>query len=250
MMGRVDTDPPPRQEVVLMTRPAAAAPPDPMRTLLGVMASTVGMATATATTMAAVVEHSVTRVVGVPVSAALDRLVPAIAAAVVARIDLTDIVLHQVDLNAVVTRVLDDMDLTEIVIDRVDIDRVVAQADMDAIIDRVPVIDLANYVVDEIDLPQIIRDSTSGIAGDAMNVVRRQGLGADRLVSGLADRLVFRRRGRRLEAPGEPESMANRFREDLAAEPEPVDAADGSDDRTAHEGPPPDPTAPTTQEPR
>lgn len=219
MMGGVDPDPPPRQEVVLMTRPAAPSPPDPLQTLREVVASTVGMATLTAATLAAVVERSVVTAVTAPVNAALDRVVPVIADAVLARVDLTGVVLRQVDLGEIVTRALDEIDLTAIVVDRVDIDRVVAQADMEAIIDRVPVVDLANYVVDEIDLPQIIRDSTSGIAGDAMNVVRRQGLGADRLVSGLADRIVFRRRGRKLEAPGEPESMGGRFRDDLAGPP-------------------------------
>lgn len=208
-----------RQEVVLTTWPAAHQPAPAARTLFDVVASTVGLATQAAVTIAAVVEHSVSRAVATPVNAALDRMVPVIAAAVVERIDLTDLVIRQVDLGAVVTRALDDLDLTSIVIDRVDIDAVVAKADMEAIIDRVPVIDLANYVVDEIDLPQIIRDSTSGIAGDVMNGTRRQALGADRIVSGLADRIVFRRRGRKLDAPGEPQSLGGRFREDLGGDP-------------------------------
>jgi hypothetical protein len=208
-----------RQEVVLTTWPAAQPTPAAARTLFDVVASTVGLATQAATTIAVVVEHSVGRAVSAPVNAALDRMVPVIATAIVERIDLTDLVVRQVDLGAVVTRALDDLDLTAIVIDRVDIDAVVAKADMEAIIDRVPVIDLANYVVDEIDLPQIIRDSTSGIAGDVMNGTRRQALGADRLVSGLADRIVFRRRGRKLDAPGDPQSLGGRFREDMGGDP-------------------------------
>ena len=122
---------------------------------------------------------------------------PAIADAVIERIDLTDVVIEQVDLNRIVNSALDSLDLTQLVIDRVDIDAIVAEADIDAVIDRVPIIPLANYVIDEIDLPQIIRDSTSGIAGDAMNTVRRQGVGADRLVSRIGDKVVFRRRARR-----------------------------------------------------
>lgn len=214
-----DEPPAGRQEVVLTTWPAAQPAPAAARTLFDVVASTVGLATQAATTIAVVVEHSVGRAVSAPVNAALDRMVPVIATAIVERIDLTDLVVRQVDLGAVVTRALDDLDLTAIVIDRVDIDAVVAKADMDAIIDRVPVIDLANYVVDEIDLPQIIRDSTSGIAGDVMNGTRRQALGADRLVSGLADRIVFRRRGRKLDAPGDPQSLGGRFREDMGGDP-------------------------------
>jgi hypothetical protein len=113
-----------------------------------------------------------------------------------------------------VNSALDSLDLTQLVIDRVDIDAIVAEADIDSVIDRVPIIPLANYVIDEIDLPQIIRDSTSGIAGDAMNTVRRQGIGADRLVSRIGDKVVFRRKARRVDAPGQPESL------EAPAEPE------------------------------
>ena len=132
---------------------------------------------------------------------------PAIADAIIERIDLTDIVLDQVDLDRIVTRALDGLDLTQLVIDRVDIDALVAEADIEAVIDRVPIIPLANYVIDEIDLPQIIRDSTGGIATDAMGAVRVQGMGADQFVGRLADRVLLRRRQRKVDAPGDPESL-------------------------------------------
>lgn len=151
------------------------------------------------------------RVVGPPVSATtnavLDAVVPRVADAIVARIELTDLVIDRVDLTRVVTKALDGLDLTDIVVSRVDIDEVVAQADIEKVIDRVPIIPLANYVIEEIDLPQIIRSSTGGIASDAMNTVRVQGVGADELVARLADRVLLRRRGRKLDAPGEPESL-------------------------------------------
>jgi hypothetical protein len=195
-------------EVVLVTRPAKQSPPNPIDTLREVLSNSVGMATYTTTTMLSLIEQTVTYAVTNSVNAALDRIVPAIADAVIERIDLTDVVIEQVDLNRIVNSALDSLDLTQLVIDRVDIDAIVAEADIDSVIDRVPIIPLANYVIDEIDLPQIIRDSTSGIAGDAMNTVRRQGIGADRLVSRMADKVVFRRRERRLDAPGEAESIA------------------------------------------
>ena len=208
-----------RREVILVTRPAAPAPPNPIAALRDVFTSSVGMATYTAATVASLLEQTVTHAVSTSVNAALDRLVPVIADAIVERLDLTDLVLEQVDLNRIVTSALDTLDLTQLVIDRVDVDAIVAQADIDAVIDRVPIIPLADYVIDEIDLPQIIRDSTSGIAGDAMNTVRRQGIGADQLVSRLADRIVFRRNGRKVDAPGEPESLAARFAADLGPTP-------------------------------
>jgi hypothetical protein len=194
-------------EVVLVTRPAKPGPPNPLDTLREVISNSVGMATYTTTTMLSLIEQTVAYAVTNAVNSALDRLVPAIADAVIERIDLTDVVIEQVDLNRIVTSALDSLDLTQLVIDRVDIDAIVAEADIDAVIDRVPIIPLANYVIDEIDLPQIIRDSTSGIAGDAMNTVRRQGIGADRLVSRIGDKVVFRRHARKVDAPGRPESL-------------------------------------------
>jgi hypothetical protein len=200
-------DPPVRQEVVLVTRPAPTPPPNPIDTLREIVSNTVGMATYTATTLATLVEQTITLTVTASVNAALDRIVPVLADAIIERIDLTGVVIDQVDLNRIVNAALDGLDLTQLVIDRVDVDAIVAEADIDAVIDRVPIIPLANYVIDEIDLPQIIRDSTSGIAGDAVDTVRKQGVGADQLLARLVDRATFRRRQRQLNAPGEPESL-------------------------------------------
>jgi hypothetical protein len=199
-----------RQEVVLVTRPAApgSTAPDPINTLREVLSNSVGMAAYTATTLASLVEQTVTYAVTSSVNAALDRIVPTVTDAVISRIDLTDVVLDQVDLQRIINSALDEMDLTQLVLDRVDVDAIVDKADIERVIDRIPIIDLADYVIDEIDLPQIIRDSTSGIAGDAVNTVRRQGIGADRLVSKLGDRLVLRSRARKVDAPRDPESLA------------------------------------------
>ena len=194
-----------RRDTSSSSQPSA---PDPIGTLREVFTSSVGMAAYTASTLASLLEQTVSYAVTNAVNSALDRLVPTIADAVIARIDLTDIVIEQVDLNRIVNSALDSLDLTQLVLDRVDVDAIVAAADIDAVIDRVPIIPLADYVIDEIDLPQIIRDSTSGIAGDAMNTMRRQGVGADRLVQRLVDRATFRK-GRKLDAPGEPESVSS-----------------------------------------
>jgi hypothetical protein len=210
-----------RGEVILVTHPTAPRQPGPLETLKGVVANTVGMAGSTVSTMTSLIEQTVTTAVETSVNAALDRLVPSIADAIIERLDLNRIVLEQVDLNRIVNSALDTLDLTQLVIDRVDVNAIVAEADIDAVIDRVPIIPLANYVIDEIDLPQIIRDSTSGIAGDAMNTARRQSVGADNLVSRLADRVVLRRKGRNLDAPGDPHSLMGRFTEELVEETPP-----------------------------
>jgi hypothetical protein len=183
-----------------------------------VFSNTIGLAEYTASTMTSLIEQTVES----SVNAALNRLVPTIADAIIERIDLNRIVLEQVDLNLIVNKALDTLDLTSLVLDRVDVNAIVAEADIDAVIDRVPIIPLANYVIDEIDLPQIIRDSTSGIAGDAMNTARRQSVGADELVSRIADRIVFRRKGRNVEAPGDPDSLIGKFAGDLSEPTPPV----------------------------
>jgi hypothetical protein len=190
-------------DVVLVTRPVGPPPPGPVDAVRGLVVATLGAAASAATGVAG----AVGRVVGGAAGQALDAVVPRVASAVVGRIDLTDLVVRNVDLGRVVTTALDSVDLTRIVVERVDIDAVVEKADMNRIIDRVPVIPLANFVIEEIDLPTIIKDSTGGIATDAVNAVRVQGVGADQFVSRLADRFLLRRRGRKLDAPGEPESL-------------------------------------------
>jgi hypothetical protein len=203
-------------EVVVVARPLPSAPTPPAG-LLGLVLAPVYVAR---------------EVVAGATSAALDRIVPAVVDAVLERIDLTELVLSRVDLQRVVTDALDTLDLTDIVLDRVDVDAIVARADIEAVIDRVPIIPLANYVIEEIDLPQIIRESTGGVATDAVNSIRVQSVGADQLVSRMADRFLLRRRQRKVDAPGEPESLLGRL-EDDATGSRPVDPVASPEDTTA-----------------
>lgn len=76
----------------------------------------------------------------------------------------------------IVERVLDELDLNELVRTRVDL------------------VGLANEVVDGIDLPAIIRQSTDSVTAEVMTDVRSQGERADDLVAGLVDRLLGRAR--------------------------------------------------------
>lgn len=127
-----------------------------------------------------------------------DRLVTAvllhldlesIIAAALDQIDLTALVVQRVDLGALVTAAVDQVDLTSIVMERVDLPLV------------------ATTVIDEIDLAGTIRDSTGSVATEAVHSARMSSVEADRAVARLVDRLTFRRRARRLDAPGEPESL-------------------------------------------
>ena len=85
---------------------------------------------------------------------------------------------------------------------RVDIDRIAARLDLDPVIERANIVEIARYVVQEIDLAALIRSSTASLSTDVVRGVRDQGPDADRAVERLVDRLLLRRQGRH---DGEPE---------------------------------------------
>ena len=92
----------------------------------------------------------------------------------------------------IVDAVLAELDLTTLVRERVDIDAVVRDIDIDAIIARIDLIGLADEIIAGVDLPRIIRESTTSVTADVMTDVRTQGERADDLVSGLVDRVLGR----------------------------------------------------------
>jgi hypothetical protein len=102
-------------------------------------------------------------------------------------------------------------------VERIDLDTIVSRIDLDAIVDRVDIVGLAEEVVNGIDLPEIIRESTGTMASEVVRDARMQSIVADVAIARLVDRIIRRRRARRTDAPGEPES---RTRVNL---PEPTD---------------------------
>jgi hypothetical protein len=100
---------------------------------------------------------------------------------VLASIDLTSLVLRNVDID----RIVEQMDIQR-VIDRVDIDAAVEKAD---------VVGIARYVIEELDLPGIIRESSGTLATDTIEGLRIQGMNADSSLSRFIDRLLGRRDG-------------------------------------------------------
>jgi hypothetical protein len=162
----------------------------------------------------------------VDIAAIVDRIdIDAIAKridldAIVERIDI-DAIVSRVDLDAIVDRVEIDaiakrIDLDAIV-ERIDIDAIVSRVDVDAIVDRMDIVGLAEEVVNGIDLPEIIRESTGSMASEVVRDARMQSIEADLVIARLVDRLIRRRRARRTDAPGEPESLTR------ANPPEPTD---------------------------
>lgn len=105
------------------------------------------------------------------------------------QVDLTDIVVERVDLATIVNAALDRIDITSIVMNRVDL----------------PLI--ANTVIDEIDLAGTIRESSGSVASEMVNEARITSVEADRAVARLVDRFTLRRKARKLDAPGEPDSL-------------------------------------------
>ena len=157
---------------------------------------------------AAVSTVDIDAIVGrVDVDAIIDRVdVDAVAAsldveAVVRRLDLTRIVTERVDLDRIVAGV----DLQAIV-DRIDVDSIVGQLDLnqivaervdiDRIIERIDLAGLAEEVIAEIDLPEIIRESTGSVASDTVRGVRMQAISGDESVGRIVERLRLVRRRR------------------------------------------------------
>src|SRR5437773_1370914 len=92
------------------------------------------------------------------------------------------LVLDAVDVNAV----LDQVDLNA-VLDRVDVNEIVERVDVDAI-------------VEQTDLGSVIARSSSGVAGEALDVIRSQTVGLDEFMA----RWVARLRRRPYTGPPGP----------------------------------------------
>ncbi len=143
------------------------------------------------------------------------------------RIDLTQLVLDRVKLNDIIATVdIDDiatrLDIVAIV-DRVPIDRVMARVDVNEIaagvdvnaiaakldvgefIARIDLTGIANQVLEEIDLPDIIRESSGAMASETVVGVRIRGIEADERINHVFDRILFRRRDRNTAAPQAPQ---------------------------------------------
>lgn len=142
--------------------------------------------------------------------------------AIVARVDV-DAIVAQVDVDAVVSRVdldaiVDRIDVEAVaakldldrlaagldlqaIVDRInldaaaarlDADAVVARVDLDAIVRRLDLVGIAQSVIDAIDLPEIVRESTGALSSDAVRAVRVESRKADDRVASLVDRLLRR----------------------------------------------------------
>lgn len=155
------------------------------------------------------------------VAAQLQVVLPAVVSAVLDWIDLTalvekviaavdiDGIVDSVDIPRIIDRVdingiVSDLDLDAIVasvdiekiIDSVDINGVVSKVDIGAIIQGLDIDSIAREVIVNINLPEIIRESSGAMASETVVGVRMRGIEADERVSRIVDRVMLRRRGR------------------------------------------------------
>jgi hypothetical protein len=158
-----------------------------------------------------------------------DALVPHVIEAIVDRLDLTQLVLERVDLDRVtdavaIDRLIDRVDLDHVIgrvdvgpiiervdpmtiVDRLDVDSIAARIDVERILDRLDLVVIARGVIDELDLPEIIRGSTETMAAETRDGVRVQGMRADRFVSRLVARALLRGDGADANASGDAGSV-------------------------------------------
>ena len=112
----------------------------------------------------------------------VSELATRIATEIVEILDINAIV-QQVDVNAIVEQV--DVDA---VVKRVDVEDIISRVDLDAIVGRT-------------EIGRLVVESTGGVAGEMLDVVRSQGVGLDRVVDGVTKRLLRRQAG---DAPDGP----------------------------------------------
>ena len=106
-----------------------------------------------------------------------------------------ELVMSALDLNAL----LDQVDLNA-VLDQVDIDRLLDRIDLNDLVKRIDV----DALVEQTDLGAIIAASSSGVAGDALDVVRSQAVGLDEFIARWIGRL---RRRPYSGPPGPPDGL-------------------------------------------
>ena len=117
--------------------------------------------------------------------------------AVIARVDIAA-VLDRVDLNTIIDRL--DLDAVaaridlEAIVKRVDPDAVIARVDVDATLARLDLAAIARQVIDEIDLPEILRQSTGAVSSEAVREIRDESMLADEALARFVDRVLRRRR--------------------------------------------------------
>jgi hypothetical protein len=75
------------------------------------------------------------------------------------------------------------------------VDELLRRVDLDAVIARLDLTKLAEDIIASVDLPEIIRESTSAVSSEAVREVRMRGISGDEAVGRAMERFLPRRRG-------------------------------------------------------
>ncbi len=89
-------------------------------------------------------------------------------------------------LPALVEMVVSRLDLTNLVIRNLDVEGILAAVDVDALVQK---------VLADLDLPAIIRESSGSLAAEAVRGARMTGINVDEAIGQAVQRRLFRRRG-------------------------------------------------------
>jgi hypothetical protein len=121
----------------------------------------------------------------------LTRIVEQVVPTVIDSIDLNR-VLGRVDINAL----LEDVDVDALVA-RIDLDALLARVDVEGIIDRVDIegllddVDVAG-IAKRADIGDLVAESTTSVAGSALDLGRRQIVGLDEILMRFVTRMLGR----------------------------------------------------------
>ena len=118
------------------------------------------------------------------------------ADAVMDQLDVTDLVLEHVDIQRIAEQVDVDalMERADVngLAARIDVDAIAARLDVGAVLDRLDLTAIAADVIEQLDLPQLIREATADTTSEGVRVVRLRGVSADRAIRRAMDRLFGR----------------------------------------------------------
>jgi hypothetical protein len=89
--------------------------------------------------------------------------------------------------------VLAEVDLTKLVRENVNLDALMATVDLDAVVQRINIADIADRVLQTVDVAAIIRESTEAVTSEAIQGVRLRGADADMAIGRTVDRWLGRR---------------------------------------------------------
>ena len=161
-------------------------------------------------------EERLSRVIAVVVPVVAESIDPE---TIVDRIDVNAL-MEQVDIDGLLDRVdvnamLDAVDVNALLarvdvnglLDRVDVDALLARADVDALLERVDIDALVERVdieaiMQRVEVGNVLTRGTGEVAGSALDLARRQGVGLDVVLSRTVNRLIGRDPDRMPAGPG------------------------------------------------